>query len=148
MDPYQGYSPCGNLPQMIGIRRPARETIVKQTKILLAVDSPLLRELLRERIENEGGVEVVEQSPDSIDLLVAVGQTGADVVIQTWPENGEIPSICSHLFLEYPDLEIVGLLEDSDKAIVCRQTIVQTELPAVGIEDLFSAILRPLAEAM
>ena len=121
---------------------------MKDTKILLAVDSPLLRELLRERIENEGGVEVVEQSLDSIELLVAIGRTGADVVIQTWPENGEAPSICSHMFLEYPGLVVVGLLGDSDKAIVCRQTIVQTELPAVGIEDLFSAILRPLAEAV
>ena len=121
---------------------------MKHTKILLTVESPLLRELLCERIENQGGVEVVQQSLDSIDLLVAVGRTQADVVIQTWPENGEMPSICSHMFLEYPDLTVVGFLGNSDRAVVCRQTIAKTELPSVGLQDLFSAILRPVAEAV
>lgn len=121
---------------------------MKPTKILLAIASPLLREVLRERIEGEADVEVVEQGLDSIDLLVAVGRTKADVVIQTWPENGAMPGICSHLFLEYPDLIVVGLPGDSDKAVVCRQTIAKTVLPTVGIEDLFSAVLRPVAETV
>jgi len=121
---------------------------VKHTKILLAVESPLLRELLCERIENEGGVAVVEQSVDSIDLLVAVGQAQADVIIQTWPENGEMPSICSHMFLEYPDLIVIGLPADSDRAVVCRQTIAKTEFQGVGLQDLFSTILHPVAETV
>ena len=121
---------------------------MKHTKILLAVESPLLCDLLRERIENEAGVEVAQQSLDPVDLLVAVGRTEADVVIQTWPENGEMPSICGHMFLEYPDLIIVGLLGDSDRAVVCRQTIAKAEFPAVGLQDLFSIILRPVAETV
>ena len=121
---------------------------MKRTTILLAVKSPLLRELLRERIENESGVEVVQQSLDPVDLLVAVGRTEADAVIQTWPENGEMPSICGHMLLEYPDLIVVGLPGDSDRAVVCRQTVAKTELPAVGLQDLFSLILRPVAETV
>ena len=121
---------------------------MKHTKILLAVESPLLSELLRERIENQDSVEVVQQGFDPVDLLVAIGRTQADVLIQSWPENGQMPSICSHMFLEYPDLIVVGIMEDSDRAVVCRQTISKMELPTVGLEDLFSAVLRPMAEAV
>ncbi len=118
------------------------------TKILLAVESPLLREVLRERLENEGDVEVMERSLDSLDLLMAVGGTKADVVIQTWPESGEMPGVCTHLFLEYPELVIVGLPGDSNKAVICRQTVAAEEFPEMGLQDLLSAILRPVAEAV
>ena len=121
---------------------------MKRTTILLAVASPLLRDILREWIENEAGVEAVEESLDSIDLLVSVRRTEADVVIQTWPESGVMPAICSHMLLEYPHLIVVGLLGDSDRAVVCRQTIARTELPALGLHDLFSAILPPVAETV
>ncbi len=118
------------------------------TKILLAVESPLLRDVLRERLENQGDVEVMEQSLDSFDILIAVGDTKADVVIQTWPESGEMPGVCSHLFLEYPELVVVGLPGDSDKAVICRQTVAKQEVPEIGLQDLLSAILRPVAEAV
>jgi hypothetical protein len=130
-------------------QRHTRETIVKRIKICLAVDSPLLSALLRERIESEGGVVVVEESVDPIQLLTAVGQTQADVVIQIWPQNGAMPGVCSQLFMEYPDLVVVGLLRDSDRAVVCRQTITKTEHPSMGIQDLLCSVIRqPIAETV
>ena len=127
-------------------QEPAREIVVTRTKVLLAVESHLFREVLRERIENEDGVELLEQSLDPIDLLVAVGQTEADIVILSWPANGEMPPICTHLFAEYPELVVFGLREDSDAAVVCRQTIARTHLPAVGLQEMLSVMRQPVAE--
>ena len=117
---------------------------MKRTKVLLAIESPILRELLRESIERELGVEVVDERVDPMDLLVAVGRTEADVVIQTWPTGDEMPSILTHLFVEYPELIVIGLPDDSDRAIVCRPTITKTEFPMLGLEELLSQ-LRPAA---
>lgn len=117
---------------------------MKRTKVLLAVESPILRELLSENIEKELDVEVVDESVDPIDLLVAVGRTEADVIIQTWPAGGEMPNILTHLFVEYPELLVIGLPDDSDRAVVCRSTITKTEFPMLGFQELLSQ-LRPAA---
>ena len=117
---------------------------MKRTKILLAVESPILRELLGENIGKEPDFELVDESVDPVDLLVTVGRTEADVIIQTWPASGEMPNILTHLFVEYPELLVIGLPDDSDRAVVCRQTITQTEFPMVGLRELLSQI-RPLA---
>jgi len=121
---------------------------VKRTTVLLAVEPPLLSEVLRERLEHEDGLDVVTQRFDPIDLLVAVGQTEADVVVLSWPANGEMPPICTHLFAEYPELVVFGLREDSDAAVVCHQTITTRDLPSgsLGIQDLLSVISHPVPE--
>ena len=117
---------------------------MKRTKVLLAVESPILRELLGENIGKEPDLEVVDESVDPVDLLVAVGRTEADVVIQTWPASGEMPNILTHLFVEYPELLVIGLPDDSDRAVICHQTITKTEFPTVGLQDILSQI-RPRA---
>jgi len=124
---------------------------VKRTKVLLAVESPLLRELLSENIGREPDVEVVDESVvgksvDPIDLLVAVGRTEADVLIQTWPASGEMPNILTHLFVEYPELLVIGLPDDLDQAVICRQTITKTEFPMVGLQEVLSQLRPPVPQ--
>jgi DNA-binding NarL/FixJ family response regulator len=82
-------------------------------KVLLAVESPDRRELLRKLIEHEPGLELVGEVADPIDLLVEVKRTEADAVVQDWPSE-ETTGIVSILLIEYPDLLLVGIPRDSE----------------------------------
>ncbi len=119
---------------------------MKTIKVLLAVESPMLRELLSEHIGNEPDLEVVDERVAPVDLLVAVARTEADVVIQTWPASGEMPNILTHLFVEYPELLVIGLPDDLDHAVICRQTITKTEFPTVGLQEVLSEIRSRAAQ--
>jgi DNA-binding NarL/FixJ family response regulator len=116
------------------------ETIVGKTRVLLAIESPLLRQLLGNRIQQEGDLELVGEITDPIDILVAVRETETDVVVQSWPESEEIPAIATHLFAEYPHLVLVGLSPDFDRICVCRQVIETSVLALPGFQEIVDAI--------
>ena len=65
-----------------------------------------LRAVLRE----EPTVEIVgESTSDPVDVLVAIGQTAADVLIHSWGQDEHLQATQSHMFAEFPDLLIVGV---------------------------------------
>ncbi|MBN2021260.1 MAG: response regulator transcription factor [Pirellulales bacterium] len=109
-------------------------------QVVLAVDSPMLREALREMIGREPTLAVAGDAVDPVDLLVTVRRTEAQVVILTWPETEVAPSVCSHLLLEFPELLVIGISATSDRVVACRQTITVSELPVAGLRDLLSEI--------
>ncbi len=109
-------------------------------RVLLAVDSPMLRELLKDRIQPQRDIEVVGEAADPVDLLLAVRATDADVVIHTWPESTEAPGICSHLLTEYAGLLVIGIPPDEDRAYACHQAISTTRLPTAGLEEMLAEI--------
>ena len=113
-------------------------------KVLLALESPVLRELLRNLIEREPGIALsgeVEVA-DPIDLLVEVKETQADVVVQTWQGSEEMPGICSLLLTEFPDLLVIGVPRHGDHAFACRQTIASRRFPATELQDVLLEILQ------
>jgi len=113
---------------------------VDDIQVLLAVESPMLREALRETIRREPILNMVGEVSDPVDLLVAVRQTQANVVIMTWPETDGVPGVCSHLLLEFPELVVIGISATSDRVVACRQTITVSDLPVAGLRDLLSEI--------
>ena len=110
------------------------------TRVLLAVDSPLFRDLLRNRIAREDHMDVVGDVADPMDLLLAVRRTGANVLIHSWPDSEEMPGICSHLLLEYPALAVIGIPPDAERAYSCRQTITTTIVEMDGLRGLLDEI--------
>lgn len=108
-------------------------------RVLLAVDSPMLRELLKDRIQPQRDIEVVGEAADPVDLLLAVHATQADVVIHTWPES-TTPGICSHLLAEYPGLLVIGIPPNENRAYACHQAISTTRLPTAGLEEMLAEI--------
>lgn len=116
-------------------------------RVLLAVEPRLLRDSLRNRIAAESDMEVVDEVFEEVDILLAMRQQGANVLIHSVPASTEPPAIYSHLFVEYPGLVIVGLQAGGQQAYVYRQEIVKTPVEAC-MGELFGAIRRtyePLA---
>jgi len=122
-------------------------------RILLGVDMFLLSDVLKAHFANEPDIEIVGETTDPANLLVAVGETQAHVVIVDWPSSGEVPGLCTHLMAAYPDLTVIGLCLSSDRNFVCRRPMVVDELPSSdmasvqrAIHDVLADVLHPATE--
>ena len=111
-------------------------------KILLANGPEALRAGLATFLQQQSDIEVVGTVLDPIELLVAVEDTQADVVVMTLPDTGEMPGICSHLLHEYPQLLILALSPDRTRACVYRQAITVELLADISDEGILAALRR------
>jgi len=118
------------------------ENAVKKARIVLALDSPMLRELLGNLIQREDGMEVVADVADPMDLLFGVDLSEVDAVIHAWPESHEMPGICTHLLAEYPDLLVLGIPPDAQSVYACRQEITTTTLPGNKLDEVIAQICQ------
>ncbi len=103
---------------------------------------PYLKERLRGLVGAQPDMEMVGEVFDSVELLLAVGQRNADLVILSLAEGGTEPGICSHLLGEYPHLSILALSQHGEVAVLWREEIVTEELPIASDESLLAAIHR------
>ena len=60
---------------------------------------------------------LVGEVNNSVDLLVAVRQTGADVVV-VGMQDDRLPGVASHLLKEYPQLKILAVSSDGRSAFL------------------------------
>ena len=114
-------------------------------KVLLANGPEALRTGLATMLQQQSDIEVVGTVLDPIELLVAVEDTQADVVVVTLPDSGEMPGICSHLLQEYPQLLILALSSARTRACVYRQAITAEPLADVSDEGILTALRRAKA---
>jgi DNA-binding NarL/FixJ family response regulator len=109
---------------------------------LLANRPETLRISLATLLEQQSDIEVVDTVLDLKELLIAVEDTQADVVVLTLPDSGEIPGICSHLLYEYPQLLILALSSARDRACIYRQAITVELLADISDEGILAAVRR------
>jgi hypothetical protein len=100
----------------------------------------MLRDLLRNRIEAEPDLEVADEALDPVDVLLAVKETGADVVLVTVPISDATPPLCTHLLTEFPDLVVIGLWPEAQAAVAYRSAIDIEPLHGLFYEDIVGAI--------
>ena len=115
-----------------------RTKVVISTKVVLAVKPQLLRELLRRVIEEKSEMEIECEVFDPIDLLLAVKDTEADVVVMNLSESHRTPEICTHLLTEFPDLLVIGISAQSDRAYAYRSAIVKQE--CLSVHDMLTVM--------
>lgn len=84
---------------------------MKMMTATLEDSRPLFREVLHYLVKS-AGMEVVGESPDSIDLLCSIKRLHPEVVFLWASEASKEPGICSHLLEEYPELKIVVVCPD------------------------------------
>ena len=126
------------------IRRKLRkltEATDHSVKVLLANRPEALRTGLATLLQQQSDIEVVGTVLDPVELLVAVGDIQADVVVVTLPDSGEMPGICSHLLHEYPQLLILVLSSARTRACVYRQAITVELLADISDEGMLTAVL-------
>jgi DNA-binding NarL/FixJ family response regulator len=113
-----------------------------EIRVLLANEPQRVRDAFKEFLQCQSGVKVVGTVLDPVELLLAVNEVQADVVVLTLPESGEMPGICTHLLTEYPHLLIAALSSNRQSACLYRQEIVSEPLPNTSDEDILMAIRR------
>jgi DNA-binding NarL/FixJ family response regulator len=116
-------------------------------KVLLANGPEALPIGLATLLQQQSDIEVVGTVLDPVELLVAVGDTQADVVVVTLPDSGEMPGICSHLLHEYPQLLILALSSARTRACVYRQAITVEPLADISDEGILTAVRRVKANS-
>jgi DNA-binding NarL/FixJ family response regulator len=98
---------------------------MKRIRVLLAALPPLVSSLLTYLIQDQSDMEVVDAIGEPVQLLMAVKDTRANVVVLPLPESGEMPGICSHLLAEFPDLLILALSINGESGFICTAGRVQ-----------------------
>src|SRR5215510_7046769 len=116
-------------------------------KVLLANGPEALRTGLATMLEQQSDIEVVGTVLDPIELLVAVEDTQADIVVVTLPDSGEMPGICSHLLHEYPQLLILALSPDRTRACIYRQAITVEPLADISDGGILTAVRQVKANS-
>ncbi len=86
-------------------------------RILLANRPRLIREVVREIIDDQPDMEVVREVLDPLDILLGVMETKADAVILAL-KGSEESGLCSHLLAEYPNLTILCLAFEGESAFI------------------------------
>jgi DNA-binding NarL/FixJ family response regulator len=129
------------------IAKPVPHTPRRQgeIRVLLAVDFPLLSDLLKALLGDEPEVEIVGEVADPADLLLATGQTEADVIIQCWQSSEQVPGICTHLLAAYPDVLVIGLGADGEHNYTCRRPVVVDSLSTPALSGVQAAIREALS---
>jgi len=98
-------------------------------------------------LQQQSDIEVVGTVLDPVELLVAVGDTQADMVVVTLPDSGDTPGICSHLLHEYPQLLILALSAARTRACVYRQAITVEPLADLSDVGILAAVRRVKADS-
>jgi chemotaxis response regulator CheB len=81
---------------------------VNKIRILLAATVLPMRQVIDDLVDGQSDLELVGEVGDAIDLLLAVRQTGANVVVLGGEDSRE-SGLNTHLFAEYPHLTILSI---------------------------------------
>lgn len=108
---------------------------------VLLVDSPQkLRDSVRNLIQSQVDIEIVEGVLDPVELLLKVSSVNADVVIITLPDKKEEPGVISHLLSEYPKLLIIAISRTFDMAYVYRQRTSREAIFDISSDEILRII--------
>lgn len=118
---------------------------MKTIKVLLANRPRMMREVVKEIIEQQSDMEVVGEVLDPLDILVAVRGTEADAVILGL-RGSEEPGLCSHLIAEYPNLTILGLASEGKSAFVEQLCPRRQQIIDPSEANILSALRQAVKE--
>ena len=102
----------------------------------------LFCESVEDLIRRQVDMEVVGVVSDPVELLLAVGETQAQVVVLNSSDPEDDPGICSHLLAEYRELIILAIPGESSRAFTYRQITLKEELSVESEEEVIAAIRR------
>jgi len=90
---------------------------VKRVRVLVANRPRLMRELIIGIIADQPDIEIVGEVGDDGDLTEAVEQVRPDVLILALEEPERRPSQCGFLLGRYPNMRILALAPERNRAI-------------------------------
>jgi len=118
---------------------------MSSTRILLAELSPALRQALVPVLADQVDVELVGDVSGAIEILLAVGETRADVVVLGMP-GIELPGIAGQLLDEYPQLKVLAVNLERRRALLYElrpQLLLVGEVSADGLLQAIRSDVQP-----
>ncbi|MCH9650664.1 MAG: hypothetical protein K0U98_20685 [Deltaproteobacteria bacterium] len=102
-------------------------------RVLLApIGSRVLGDVVENLIESEESVKVVGACQERGQIEPMLRETQADVVLLGMGED-EVPSLYSDLLGRFPDLTVIGLAKDGQRALLA--------VDDVGADDLMATLV-------
>lgn len=109
-------------------------------RIILAIESRLLRDMLRRALENVHGVRIVGEYTDRATLLAAVAQSKAQWVIVSLAENGDMPAVADFLRTAKPRLNILAVALDGSRTRMRVQDTRDEDLNGMSLDELIEVL--------
>jgi hypothetical protein len=113
-----------------------------RARLLLGKVPAVWRDTLMELVDSDEGVDIVGEVDESVDLLLQVRVLRANGVVLCRLPDGDEPGICSHLLLEYPNLEILLLPTSSETGALCTMVLRKELLQDASKESIRIALRR------
>ncbi len=89
----------------------------KATRILVANQPKLMRDVMVATFADQPGIEIVGEVSDESEILNQVHATLPDLLVIALDEPGERPTICDQLLREHPELRIIAIASHEDRTI-------------------------------
>lgn len=115
---------------------------MEKIRVLISNEPRLFRESVADLVRRQADMEVVGVVSDPLELLLAVSETQAEVVVLNLPESGEDPGICSHLLAEYRELLILAIPIQSNEAVSYREVTLKESFSVGSEEEVIAAIRK------
>jgi DNA-binding NarL/FixJ family response regulator len=124
---------------------------VKQIKILIADDHPMMREALRMALEDEPDLQVVGEAASGSEAVKMVAQTGPDVILMDllMPEMDGLKAI-AQLQASHPHTKVlvVTSLEDEQKVLAAIQAGALGYFPKTAPRPYLLEAIRKVADGI
>jgi len=116
---------------------------VKRVRVLVANRPRLMRELVIATIADQPDIEIVGEVADDGELTEAVEQARPDVLILAMDKREKRLSQCGFLLGRYPDMRILTLAPDQNRALFYWAVV---DIRTKPLESSEAGILKALRE--
>jgi DNA-binding NarL/FixJ family response regulator len=118
---------------------------MEKIKVLLSNHPQIVRDLVREMLVYQTDMEIVGDVVSPLDLLLAVKETGAHVVVLALDET-KSPGVLSHLWAQCPHVTILGLSATGDRAFIEQLCPWRREIVDLSAENLMHVLREAVRE--
>ena len=92
----------------------------------------------------EPDIEIVGEATDSVDILLEVGNSHAEVVAIDVPLSGKDSGLCSHLLAEYPEVKVFAVSKGGDRILMYETAMLRSEISNTSLGNLPDLIRRSM----
>jgi len=108
--------------------------------VILSGGCPLTREALKQTLEQHGAIRVVAEASSPMELLYFATLEQADAVVLEAEEESGMPTVLSHLFVEFPQIVAVVVRSRGNRVVVYRQQLCARVFDGISLADILSEL--------
>jgi chemotaxis response regulator CheB len=117
-------------------------------RILVANQPRLMRELIRDALAEQPGVEIVGEVHNDLDIPARVKETRPDLVLVALETPGKRPNICDVVLREHPGVRILAIASEENRTICYWASLDIHANEIEASEEGILAAVRSLAEGV